>query len=166
MSEKVTGFTLKRARLEDIPELVNIYMEGYKDLQEYAYTHQDDVTAYMQWLFRRDVAGIFLAKVNGKTVGFVASDGNWYSKREGKVVGAIHELVVLPKYRGRGIGRALINMALDYFKEREIAVAELWVGDANYTAIDFYKRMGFEERDKFNYWVRMTRDINHEKLTH
>jgi len=94
---------VERATAEDIEELANIYLEGYAGLEEYAYTHREDVLAYLNWLFRRDVAGVFVAEVDGKKVGFVAADGNWFSKREGKVVGAIHELVVLPDYRNRGI---------------------------------------------------------------
>ncbi len=165
MSDKVIRFTIERASPEDIPKLVKVYSEGYKGLEEYAYTHEDDITAYMQWLFRRDIAGVFVAKVGSEIVGFVASDGNWYSKREGKVVGAIHELVVLPEYRGTGIGKALVNRALEYFKERGLDTAELWVGDENEHAIDFYKSFHFKERDRFNYWIRMTRELQDGRST-
>ncbi|MEJ7553237.1 MAG: GNAT family N-acetyltransferase, partial [Aquificaceae bacterium] len=144
--------TIRRAEEKDIKILVDLYLLGYKGLEEYSYTHPDDVQAYLNWLFRRDVAGIWLAEEDSKVVGFVASDGNWFSKREGKVVDAIHELVVLPEYRNRGIGRALVQKALEYFKSRGLDMAELWVGDENKQAIDFYKNLGFEERDRFNYW--------------
>ena len=151
--------TIRRAEEKDIKILVDLYLLGYKGLEEYSYTHPDDVQAYLNWLFRRDVAGIWLAEEDSKVVGFIASDGNWFSKREGKVVGAIHELVVLPEYRNRGIGRALVQKALEYFKSRGRDMAELWVGDENKQAIDFYKNLGFEERDRFNYWVRMTKAL-------
>ncbi|MEJ7555178.1 MAG: GNAT family N-acetyltransferase [Aquificaceae bacterium] len=151
--------TIRRAEEKDIKILVDLYLLGYKGLEEYSYTHPDDVQAYLNWLFRRDVAGIWLAEEDSKVVGFIASDGNWFSKREGKVVGAIHELVVLPEYRNRGIGRALVQKALEYFKSRGLDMAELWVGDENKQAIDFYKNLGFEERDRFNYWVRMTKAL-------
>ena len=151
--------TIRRAEEKDIKILVDLYLLGYKGLEEYSYTHPDDVQAYLNWLFRRAVAGIWLAEEDSKVVGFIASDGNWFSKREGKVVGAIHELVVLPEYRNRGIGRALVQKALEYFKSRGLDMAELWVGDENKQAIDFYKNLGFEERDRFNYWVRMTKAL-------
>lgn len=151
---------IRRAKEGDIKDLVDVYLQGYKGLEEYSYTHPDDVEAYLHWLFRRDVAGIWLAEENSKIVGFVASDGNWFSKREGKVVGAIHELVVLPEYRKKGIGKALVEKALEYFKSRGLEVAELWVGDENKQAMDFYKNLGFEEKDRFNYWVRMTKALN------
>ncbi|MDW8066710.1 MAG: GNAT family N-acetyltransferase [Aquificaceae bacterium] len=151
---------VRRAEESDIKELVEVYLRGYRGLEEYSYTHPDDVQAYLNWLFRRDVAGIWVAEENGRIVGFVASDGNWFSKREGKVVGAIHELIVLPEYRNRGIGKALVEKALEYFRSRGLDIAELWVGDENTRAIEFYKKLGFEEKDRFNYWVRMTRSLN------
>ncbi|SHK19074.1 GNAT family N-acetyltransferase [Thermocrinis minervae] len=150
---------IRRLTPEDIPSMVDLYLEGYKGLEEYAYTNREDVEAYMGWLFRRDVAGIWGAFDNGKLVGFVAADGNWFSKREGKVVGAIHELVVHPKYRGMGLGKKLMKKALEYFKERGLDLAELWVGDENKDAINFYKSLGFKERDRFNYWIRMVRNV-------
>lgn len=151
---------IRRADDEDIKDLVDVYLKSYKGLEEYSYNHPDDVQAYLNWLFRRDVAGVWLAEEDGKIVGFVASDGNWFSKREGKVVGAIHELVVLPEYRSRGVGKALVEKALDYFKSRELDMAELWVGDKNQQALEFYKKLGFEEKDRFNYWIRMTKALD------
>ncbi|WP_333785267.1 GNAT family N-acetyltransferase [Thermocrinis sp.] len=153
---------IEKAGTEDIEELAKMYLEGYKGLEEYAYTHPEDVLAYLNWLFRRDIAGIFVAVLDGKKVGFIASDGNWFSKREGKVVGAIHELVVLPEYRGLGIGKKLLERAIQYFKERGLDTVELWVGDENAWAIEFYKKQGFVEKDRFNYWIRMTKTIKNE----
>jgi len=151
---------IRRAENGDIKDLVEVYLQGYKGLEEYSYTHSEDVQAYLNWLFRRDVAGIWVAEEDGKIVGFVASDGNWFSKREGKVVGAIHELVILPEYRNKGIGKALVQKAIEYFKSRGLDTAELWVGDKNTQALEFYKSLGFEERDRFNYWIRMTKPLN------
>ncbi|MCS7171711.1 MAG: GNAT family N-acetyltransferase [Aquificaceae bacterium] len=151
---------LRRAEEKDIKDLIHVYLGGYKGLEEYSYTHPDDVQAYLNWLFRRDVAGIWLAEEKGSVVGFVASDGNWFSKREGKVVGAIHELVVLPDYRNMGIGKALVEKAIEYFKSRGLDTAELWVGDENLQALAFYKELGFQEKDRFNYWVRMTKSLS------
>ena len=154
--------SIEKANSESIEELARIYLEGYKGLEEYAYTHIEDVLAYLNWLFRRDVAGIFVAILDGKKVGFIASDGNWFSKREGKVVGAIHELVVLPEYRGMGVGKKLLKRAIQYFKERGLDTVELWVGDKNSWALEFYKKHGFVEKDRFNYWIRMTKALKDE----
>ncbi len=163
MKREKLSFEIENAKEEDLDKLAELYLLGYKGLEEYSYTHPDDVKAYMRWLWRRDPEGIFVARANGEIVGFVAGDANWFSKREHKKVGAIHEIVVHPEFRGMGIGHALMERILNYFREKGLHIAELWVGDENYNAIEFYRKLGFKEKGQYNYWVRMTLDLNHSK---
>ncbi len=160
MGDTKVNFVIERARREDLKDLIDIYLEGYKGLEEYSYTHPEDVRAYMDWLWRRDPEGIFVAKVEGKKVGFVAGDANWFSKRSGKRVGAVHEIVVLPDFRGMGIGKALMEKILDYFSKKGLDTAELWVGDGNFRAMEFYRKLSFKESGRYNYWVRMVKDLH------
>ena len=163
MRKEKVSFRIERVKEEDLEELGRVYLEGYKGLEEYSYTHPEDVKAYMSWLWRRDPEGILVARVDGKTAGFVAGDANWFSKREHKKVGAVHEIVVLPEYRGMGIGKALMERILDYFRSKRLDTVELWVGDENYRAIEFYRKLGFREKGRYNYWIRMTLDLNRSK---
>ncbi len=159
MKKEEVSFEIDRAKEEELDQLVHIYLEGYRGLEEYSYTHIDDVRSYMRWLWKRDPEGIFVARVGGKPVGFVAGDSNWFSRRESRKVGAIHEIVVLPEYQGMGIGHALMEKVLNYFKEKGLDRAELWVGDENYKAIEFYHRLGFREKGQYNYWIRMVKEL-------
>lgn len=156
MRKERTRFKIGEAKEEDLNELVKVYLEGYKGLEEYSYTHPEDVIAYIKWLWRRDPEGVFVARSDSKIIGFVAGDSNWFSKREQKRVGGIHEIVVLPEHQGMGVGRALMERVLDYFRSKGLELAELWVGDKNHKAIEFYKKLGFKEHGQYNYWVRMT----------
>lgn len=144
----------------DIKEVAKLYLKSYKNLEEYSYTHEEDVKIYINWLLRRDVAGIFVAKDDdGKIVGFLALDGNWYSKKYNKVVGAIHEIFVDPAYFSKGVGKSLMEKAFEYFKQRHLNFIELWVGDKNKNAIKFYKKLGFKEDGRYNFWIRMVKEI-------
>ncbi len=51
---------------------------------------------------------------------------------------------VLPEFRGKGIGRRLIETTLDKAKSQGITRIELWVFEDNKKAFELYKRMGFE----------------------
>ena len=150
---------MERAVWEDAKDMVDVYLKGYRGLEEYAYTHPEDVKAYVDWLLRRDPEGVFLAKLGDKTVGFVAGDANWISKRTGRRVGAVHEIVVLPEFRGRGIGKALMGKVIDYFREKGLDRVELWVGDENSRAMEFYRKLGFKEEGRYNYWIKMVKEI-------
>ncbi len=159
VEDKLGKLEIKKVSEGDIGRLIEIYLESYKGLEEYAYTHPKDVGSYIRWLLKRDSEGVWKAEINGDTVGFIAVDSNWFSKREHNNVGAIHEIVVLPDYRGRGIGSSLVRKALEYFKNKGLKKAELWVGDENEGAKKLYKKLGFKERDRYNYWIRMTREV-------
>ena len=160
MDEKTKlEFKIENVKEEELFKLVDIYLRAYKGLEEYAYTHPEDVKGYLKWLYNRDKSGFFVVKVNDKIVGFVAGDANWFSRRERKNVGAIHEIVVDPDYQGQGIGTTLMKKILEYFKGKELDTAELWVGDENYRAINFYKRFGFQEAGRYNYWIRMVKRL-------
>ena len=142
-----------------IDEVAKLYLKSYKNLEEYSYTHEEDVKVYINWLLRRDVAGLFVVKDGDKIVGFMAVDGNWYSKKYNKVVGAIHEIFVDPDYFGKGAGSMLMEKAIEYFKQRNLDLIELWVGDKNEKAMKFYEEFGFRKDGQYNFWVRMVKDI-------
>lgn len=142
-----------------IDEVAKLYLKSYKNLEEYSYTHEEDVKVYINWLLRRDVAGLFVVKDGDKIVGFMAIDGNWYSKKYNKVVGAIHEIFVDPDYFDKGIGSMLMEKAIEYFKQRNLDLIELWVGDKNEKAMKFYEKFGFRKDGQYNFWVRMVKDI-------
>ena len=159
MHRENIGISIEGAKEEELEELVSLYLKSYVGLEEYSYTHPEDVKAYMGWLWRRDPEGIRVAKVDGKVVGFVAGDSGWFSKRAQKIVGAIHEIAVLPEYQGLGIGKALMERILEYFRNKGLDSVELWVGDENRRAMEFYEKLGFKRASQYNYWVRMVKDL-------
>ena len=163
LSDRCKKITVKlsidRVKENELSKLIDLYLKAYKGLEEYAYTHPKDVESYLKWLFGRDKEGFFVAKVGDKIVGFIGGDANWFSRRERKHVGAIHEIVVDPEYQKHGIGKALMDTILKYFQSKGLDTAELWVGDENTKAINFYKKLGFREKGRYNYWIRMTKNL-------
>ena len=69
----------------------------------------------------------------------------------GKVLGFCHgwripfikDLVVAPAWRGRGLGRALVTLALETFKARGAASVDLKTDIDNEKAQSLYRRLGF-----------------------
>jgi ribosomal protein S18 acetylase RimI-like enzyme len=75
---------------------------------------------------------LFVAEENGELRGFV-SYGD----------GEIHALYVHPDVQGRGIGRALLEKALEELKRRSHEEATLWSLAVNDRATAFYEANGF-----------------------
>jgi ribosomal protein S18 acetylase RimI-like enzyme len=63
--------------------------------------------------------------------------------REHARVGAIQNLGVVPAWRGRGLGQALLLRALHGFRQAGLVRAQLEVTASNDAAIRLYRRLGF-----------------------
>lgn len=155
-----TIFTVKKAAKEDLGCMTDLYLKGYNNLESYSYRRRRDAKAYLRWLYRRDREGLLLAVINDEIVGFIASDVNWVSIH-GRV-GAIHELVVHPRHRRRGIGKELVVRAIKRFEMEGLKRVELWVGLGN-SAVRFYEKLGFIKEDTRGVWLRMSLKIGEKK---
>ncbi|MBO8182889.1 MAG: GNAT family N-acetyltransferase [Archaeoglobus sp.] len=178
----LSKINLRNVCHNDIGDFVRVYRRSYEGLEEYAYTKNRQIKSYFKWMFSRDRDGFFVAEIKeteiketesgdskisnskisnppAKAIGYIMVDTNWFSPFEMRRVGEIHELVVLPEFRKRGIGSVLVSKAFEYMKLRGRKIAELWVGHKNYSAQKFYKKLGFEEKDPFGKWIRMTKKL-------
>ena len=57
----------------------------------------------------------------------------------------VHDLAVLPQYRGRGVGRALLGAAEEHARARGCCKLTLEVQDDNTPARTLYQRFGFAD---------------------
>jgi ribosomal protein S18 acetylase RimI-like enzyme len=98
---------------------------------------------YRQWLAEPDAFAL-LAEADGVAVGYalVHMRGEEESWRTGARIAELETLAVMPRYRGRGIGTALIGAV--HAELRRIGVAQLGVSviATNRDAIRFYERLG------------------------
>ncbi|MBC7327514.1 GNAT family N-acetyltransferase [bacterium] len=134
--------------------LVDVYFSAYKSLPEYAYDRRKSVKNYLDWLYKGDPSGFFVAIANSELVGFIACHSNWEDYREGKVC-EIHEFAVSQEWQGKGIGKALLEHALEYAQSKGLKKITLWVGEKNEKAIEMYKKAGFVPLYKAGIWLRM-----------
>src|SRR5207249_997548 len=70
--------------------------------------------------------------------GFVVTEYNPWNRRL-----TVADIEVAPTHRGRGVGRALMNHALEHAAERGAGHVWLEVTNVNAPAIRAYQRMGF-----------------------
>jgi ribosomal protein S18 acetylase RimI-like enzyme len=80
---------------------------------------------------------------NGEMAGYV-----WFGVSErpfsGVRVGWIYDIEVVPEYRGKGIGEALMRHALKVSKERGYDQIGLMVNQKNRVAWSLYEKLGFQ----------------------
>ena len=85
-------------------------------------------------------AGIFVAEARARVVGFITTR---VERETGK--GRIPNLAVAPEYRGQGLGRELIEHALDYFRGEDLEYAMIETMAQNEIGQHLYPACGFVE---------------------
>ncbi len=84
-----------------------------------------------------------IAEEDGEPAGFALYFFN-YSTWRGRAGVYLEDLFVRPRFRGHGIGKALLGRVAAVAVERECARLQWQVLDWNQPAIDFYKSLGAE----------------------
>ncbi|GAA1122407.1 GNAT family N-acetyltransferase [Streptomyces javensis] len=74
----------------------------------------------------------------GDLAGFVAVSYSAWNRRL-----TIDDIEIAPQHRGRGVGRALMGLAVEFARERGAGHIWLEVTNINAPAIHAYRRMGF-----------------------
>jgi len=68
-------------------------------------------------------------------------------------VGHVTQVCLLPEYRGQGIGEGLMAHTCNALRNRKFKLLTLTVTEANYRAVDLYRKLGFETRRVFDAFV-------------
>lgn len=134
--------TFRYAGRGDIP----LILKFIRDLADYE-KMLDQVSATVelleQWLFDKKTAEVIFAVKDKKEIGFALFFHN-FSTFLGKAGIYLEDLYVIPEYRGRGCGRAILKELAKTAVRRGCGRLEWWCLDWNKPSIDFYISMGAE----------------------
>ncbi len=137
---------------DDLPAIKAITVEGFTGVSlDHAVEEKlGGKLAGHDWRWRKarhiddDAAanpgGIFVAELEGEVAGYITTV---LDREAGR--GRIPNLAVSALMRGQGIGRALIERALDYFRAEGMAYAAIETMASNPIGQTLYPDCGFEE---------------------
>ena len=101
-----------------------------------------------EWIFDQKKAEVIFAIVDNKEIGFALFFHN-FSTFLGRAGIYLEDLYVMPEFRGRGYGKALLKMLAQIAVERKCGRLEWWCLDWNQPSIDFYLSLGAEAMDEW-----------------
>lgn len=101
-----------------------------------------------EWIFEKKKAEVLFAMEDGKEVGFALFFHN-FSTFLGRAGIYLEDLFVIPEYRGRGHGKALIRELARITVERGCGRLEWCCLDWNRSSIDFYLSLGAKPMDEW-----------------
>jgi GNAT superfamily N-acetyltransferase len=101
---------------------------------------------------------IWLAEVEGRIVGSIAI------VRSTKLEAQLRWYLVHPDYRGKGLGKILIQEALNFCKDRKYNSVFLWTTSELTTAANIYTQAGFKKKEvkSHNVWGKFLAEEKYE----
>ncbi len=113
----------------------------------------DDSPAGIERFLRRNPATCFVAEEEGRLAGVIlcGHDGRR---------GYIYHAAVQPDFRRRGVGKLLVDAALNALKTEGILKAALVAFQTNQAGNAFWESIGFEKREDLVYRNKSLSDAN------
>lgn len=135
-----TELEFRSAEEKDVATILNFI----KQLATYEKLENEVVATeelLKEWIFEKKRAEVLLAVAYGKEVGMALFFHN-FSTFLGRAGIYLEDLVVLPEYRGRGYGKAILKKLAQITVERGCGRLEWSCLDWNKPSIDFYLSLG------------------------
>ncbi len=149
--ESCEGVSIRRARSKDLDQLALLrkeLLDLHADLDPYWETTDNweaPLRAFMRAGLARPDHVLLVAESDGVAVGYcLASVQKHSNARVVSEVGYIVDLMVTESMRGRGIGTALFNRTVEWFRSKGLTRAELKVAVANEPSREFWSSLGFQ----------------------
>src|SRR5262245_2493226 len=135
----------------DLADLKRLTIEGFQGVSiDHGIENAFGVINGHDWRWRkarhidddvaRDAAGIFVAEEEGHVVGYVTT---WMDREAG--VGNIPNLAVAASHRNQGLGRALLEYAMNHFRASGLTHAKIETLSQNAVGNHLYPSLGFIE---------------------
>lgn len=142
MRKTPANLTIRKLQSADFAQLVAVEHAAFDD--PLWWSSQIQMERAAQGAVNFDVA-----EVDGEVVGFTF--GAWTGRQEAHIV----RIAVLPTMRGRGIGAALLQHALQGYAAEKFLHVTLNTQRDNMAAHNLYTKFGFKQTgDRFGIWVR------------
>ena len=112
-------------------------------------TGKGEHLSIIESMIKDENAKILVAKIENKVVGFACLCVQKKERKGYKVnkIGYIYNLGVDEKYRRKGVGKKLVESAINYFRENGCEAVDLNVFWFNQEALKFYQNLGFDILD-------------------
>lgn len=110
-----------------------------------------------EWLFEKNAAQVIFAETDGREVGFALFFHN-FSTFLGRSGIYLEDLYVMPEYRGKGYGKAILKKLAQIAVEEGCGRLEWWCLDRNKPSIDSYLSLGAEAMDEWTVY-RIAGDV-------
>ncbi len=155
----MNNMTFKKATKSDAKKIlafINALAE-YENMSNDVIATEELLT---EWIFEKEKAEVIFAVIDDKEIGFALFFHN-FSTFLGRAGIYLEDLFVLPEYRGKGYGKALLKEIARIAVSRNCGRLEWSCLDWNQPSIDFYLSLEAKKMDEWTIY-RLTGETLHK----
>jgi ribosomal protein S18 acetylase RimI-like enzyme len=134
---------IREAQENDIPELVTLLRELFELEMDFQFDQVKQRRGLALLIAQPEKGLLLVAQVGVKLVG-MCSCQYLISTAEGSPVGLLEDMVIKREFRGRGVGRLLLNEIETRAQNNGLKRLQLLADKENDPALEFYSRMGWQ----------------------
>ena len=143
---------IREAGAGDIPALLPL-LEAYWSFDGIPGFDAQRLRQQLMHFFSDPALGrAWLATVSGETAGYLLLTFV-YSFEHGGLMGEVDELFIGRRWRGHGLGRALMGAAVQSLRGGSCVAIQMEVARNNDAAERFYRELGFQPRSAHQLWI-------------
>jgi GNAT superfamily N-acetyltransferase len=131
------------ATSDDLPVLADLLHELFTLESDFQPERAKQLSGLRAILDNPALGRLFVLRVDGKVAG-MANALVTVSTAEGGCVLLLEDVIVNSEHRGGGLGRKLVEHVLAWAKGQGMSRVTLLADRGNQPALDFYRRLGFE----------------------
>ncbi|PWW32446.1 ribosomal protein S18 acetylase RimI-like enzyme [Cytobacillus oceanisediminis] len=153
---------IKQCNLEDLPTLQEISYETFNETFK-EQNSPENMNAYLERAFNlkqleKELSNIysqfFFVYFNNEVAGYLKVNINDAQSEEMDDESLeIERIYIKSKFQKHGLGKYLLNKAMEIARERNKKKIWLGVWEKNKNAIDFYKKMGFVQTGAHSFYM-------------
>lgn len=136
---------MRRASLNDVPLLVRMMTDFYSD-SPYTLNPRRATEAFTSLLSDERLGHVWFVQSDSRDVGYVVVT-LCHSMTFGGLTAVIDDFYVEPAFRGKGLGKAAIQVVRTYCAGHGIRAIQVETGRDNATALAVYRGNGFVDAD-------------------
>ena len=145
------GANIRPAKLEDLPGILTLYRHLHPS--DRVIDPADAETAWTA-LLSSGLTTTFVVDVAGQLASSCSLAVIPNLSRQARPYGIIENVVTLPEYRRRGLGRLVLQAAIDLAFEADCYKVMLATGSRQETTLRFYEGAGFRMTGKTHFEIR------------
>jgi GNAT superfamily N-acetyltransferase len=131
------------ASAEDMPQLADLLHELFTLESDFKPERDKQLRGLRAILDNPDLGRLFVLHIDGEVAGMVNALITISTAEGGRVL-LLEDVIVRREYRGGGLGKQLVEHVLGWAKERGMMRVTLLADRDNQPALDFYRKLGFE----------------------